>query len=104
MFSLQDLIMLNRDFWYWACNVLNCTQLIIFLLSCSRSAFRIVAISVGEYVFNYVVCIRIRPIFSPKLPVHALQCNYPMFFLILQLFVKKPVVLRTYSLDSDRIF
>ena len=27
---LQDLIILKRDFWYWACNFLKCIQLIIF--------------------------------------------------------------------------
>ena len=44
----------QRDFWCWTCHLFNCIQSL--RLSCSRRAFRVVAISLGGYVSNKVVC------------------------------------------------
>ena len=40
----------------------------------------------------------------PKLLVRDRQSRSKRLYVIIQLFAKKTVVLRTYSLDSDRIF
>ena len=73
--SFEDLIILKRDFWHWAYNLLN------FSLSFSRTAFRILAMNFGKYVFNNVACISgFIQCFSPKLPVHALQSSFPRLF------------------------
>ena len=75
-----------------------------FSLTCSRSAFRNVAINFGGYVFDSVVCI--SGLFQ-FLSQNSCACPFKVAlqgYFILQLFVKKPFVFRTYSLDFDRIF
>ena len=96
----QDLVILKRDFWNWAWNLLNWS----FSLSCFRSVFRIVAISFGRNMFNNVVCISGFIHFLSQTSCACSSMYLSKAILILQLFVKKPVVFRTYSLDSDRIF
>ena len=99
----QDLIIFQRDFWCRACNFLNCIQLVIlFQLFTQRLQNRC-----NQFwrmrVQQRSLHLRIHSV-SPNFPLPALPSSSPRLFLILQLFVKKPVVFRTCSLDSDRIF
>ena len=72
----QDLIILKRDFWHWACIFSSTAFNQWFSSNCSRNAFTIVAINFEKYVIHNVVCI----LRVPKLPVHALKNIPPKFF------------------------
>ena len=85
---LQDLIMLKRDFWYRACNFLNCIQLIIlFELFTKRLQNRC-----NQFwrvrVQQRSVHLRIHPI-SPKFPSQCSSKWLSKAILLLQQFVKK---------------
>ena len=71
---LQDLIILEKDFWYWTCNLLNCIQLVIlFELFSSQSILEdtcSTTLSASQESHN----------FSPKIPVHVLQSGSPRLF------------------------
>ena len=99
----QDLIIHKRDFWYWACKFLNCIQLIIlFVLFTKRLQNRRNQFW-GVCVLQRCLHLRVHPVSFPNFLCMLLKVALQGYF-VLQLFAKKLVVFRTYSLDSDRIF
>ena len=95
----QDLIILGRNFWYWVCNLFNC------ILSCSRSPFKVVAISFGGDMFTNVgVCTSLD---SANCFSNFLRM---LFKVALQGYFDSPtvggtnVVIRTCSLEADCTF
>ena len=93
----QDLIIVKRDFWYWACNSLNCIQLsILFELFTKRLQNR----------RNHFWRIRVQQAsqdssnFPPKLPGHAPQSNSPRLSWFSNCWWKTPSILIASSHDA----
>ena len=101
--SFQDLILLEKDFWYWSCNLLNCIQLIILfelLSKCLQNRrHRIWKIRVQQRGlqsrFIQFLSQTSRARFSKKLSKVILTSTCLW---------RNPVVFRAYSLDFDRVF
>ena len=77
--SFQDLIILKRDFWYWACNFLNCIQLIILFelftkrLQNHRNQFWRIRVQ------QRCLHLRVHPVSLPNFPGHAQQSSFFKF-------------------------
>ena len=75
--SFQDLIILKRDFWCWACNLFNCIQLVIFLemfTKCFQNrCYQFLRVRVQQRGLH----LKIRPISCPNFLLHALQSSSP---------------------------
>ena len=100
----QDSIIIQRNFWYWACNFLNCIQLITLFEVFSkcpqnrRNQFGRIRVQ------RRTLHLKVHPVSFPNFLCMLFKVALQGFSDSLQLFVKKPVVFRTYSLDSDPSF
>ena len=101
--SFEDLIILERDVWYWACNFSDSMQLIILfelftkcLQNCCAQFWRVRVQQRGLHL-------RINPVSLPNFLRIVFKVARQRYF-------DSPTVceetrcFRTYSLDSDRIF
>ena len=99
----RELSVFNRVFRNWACNLFDCIELIILFQLFTKS-LQHRASNIGKYVLNNVAGTSGLIQFMSHASVPCSSKKLSKAIAILQLFVKKPVALRTYSLDSDCIF